>query len=78
MKSNKVKFGLLLLVSLITINTASANPGFNVVVTPISSVVNPGGTATYLVTVTAIDTLTVEEFVDLSVIDLAGNPISWK
>jgi|GEM_PF-2815937 len=77
MKSNKIKLSLLLLVSMITINTASANPGFNVVVTPISSVVNPGGTATFSVTVTAIDTLDIEEFVDLSVVDSGGNPISW-
>lgn len=77
MKSNKMRFGLLLLVSLLTINVASANPGFTVAVTPISSTVSPGGTATYSVTLTAMDTLDTQEFAKLSVIDLEGNPISW-
>lgn len=77
MKSIKIKFGLLLLVSLITINIASANPGFNVVVTPMTNMVTPGGTATFSLTLTAMDTLTVEEFADLSVIDSSGNPIGW-
>lgn len=73
-----MKIGLVLLVSLIAINTASANPGFNVVVTPISSTVNPGGTAIYEVTLTAMDILTVEEFANLSVIDLDENPVNWN
>ncbi|MCK4458401.1 MAG: PEF-CTERM sorting domain-containing protein [Methanosarcinales archaeon] len=77
MRSNNMKIGLILLVSLIAIGTASANPGFNVVVTPTADTVMPGETATYSVTVIAIDTLTVEEFVELSVIDLDDNPISW-
>lgn len=77
MRSNKMKIGLLLLVSLITINTASANPGFYVDVKTGSSTVNPGGTATYVVTLTAMSTLTEDEFTDLSVIDSHGDPISW-
>jgi len=77
MRSNNMKIGLLLIVSLIAIGTASANPGFNVVVTPTTDTVMPGETARYSVTVIAITTLTEEEFVDLSVIDLFGNPISW-
>lgn len=78
MKLNVMKLGLLLLVSLITINTASANPGYNVAVTPISSTVSPGGgTTTYSVTLSTMDTLDIEEFAELSVIDLNGNPISW-
>lgn len=79
MRSNKMKIGLVLLLSLLTINTASANPGFNVDVETVSSTVGPGGTATYLVTLTAIDSLDVEEFADLSVTvtDPDGNPVSW-
>ena len=77
MKLNKMKLGLMLLVSLITINVASANPGYYVAVTPISSTVNPGGTATYSVTLSTMDTLTIAEFAELSVIDPNGNPVSW-
>ncbi|AKB28436.1 hypothetical protein MSSIT_1717 [Methanosarcina siciliae T4/M] len=77
MRSNKMKIGLVLLLSLLTINTASANPGFNVDVETTSSTVGPGGTVTYAVTLTAMDSLTVDEFADLSVIDSAGNPVSW-
>jgi len=77
MRHNNIKIGLLLLVSLIAIGTASANPGFNVVVTPTTDTVMPGETATYSVEVIPITALTEAEFVDLSVIDLDGNPISW-
>lgn len=80
MKSNKMKLSLLLLVSLLTINVASANPGFNVDVTqPTPSPVNPGGTATYSLTITAMDTLDVEELAELSisVTDPHGNPVTW-
>lgn len=75
--SNKIRIGLVLLLGLLTINTASANPGFYVDVETVSSTVGPGGTATYIVTLTAMDSLTEDEFADLSVIDLSGNPISW-
>lgn len=77
MKLNIMRFSLLLLVSLITMSTASANPGFNVYVTPISGAVNPGGVASYSVDLTAMDSLDVEEFAKLSVIDEAGNPVTW-
>ncbi|AKB36018.1 hypothetical protein MSSAC_1428 [Methanosarcina siciliae C2J] len=79
MRSNKMKIGLVLLLSLLTINTASANPGFNVDVETTSSTVGPGGTVTYAVTLTAMTALDVEEFADLSVTvtDPDGNPVSW-
>jgi hypothetical protein len=72
-----MKIGLILLMGLLTINTASANPGFYVNVETGTSTVNPGGTAIYTVTLTAMDTLTMEEFADLSVTDSDGNPVSW-
>ncbi len=78
MRQNKIKIFLLLFAGMITISTAGANPGFNVVVSPIASTVMPGEIAKYSVTISAIDTLKEEEFVDLSVVDLAGNQISWN
>jgi uncharacterized membrane protein len=80
MKLNRLKLGLLLLVSLVTINIASAHPGFTIDVKPISSTVNTGGgTAIYSVTTTAIAGLSQDEFADLSVtiVDPNGNPVNW-
>lgn len=77
MKNNIVKLSLIVFTIFISTGLASANPGFNIAVTPVTDEVASGGTATFSVTLTAIDTLDVEEFADLSVTDSAGNPIIW-
>lgn len=79
MRSNKIKIGLVLLLGLLTINTASANPGFTVNVDPVSSTVGPGETATYSVDIKAIEGLDVDEFavLSISVTDPNGNPVIW-
>lgn len=77
MKNNMVKLALLVFTIFISTSLASANPGFNIAVTPVTDEVASGGTATFSVTLTAMDSLTIEEFADLSVTDSSGNPISW-
>jgi len=77
MKNNIVKLALLVFTIFISTGIASANPGFNIAVTPVTDEVASGGTATFSVTLTAMDSLTIEEFADLSVTDSTGTPISW-
>jgi hypothetical protein len=76
-KNNMVKLALLIFTIFISTGLSSANPGFNIAVTPVTDEVASGGTATFSVTLTAIDTLDVEEFADLSVTDSSGTTISW-
>lgn len=77
-QKNIIRLILPIFIGLLTINAVSA--GFNVVVTPVNNVVQPGGIATFNVEVVAIDTLGIEEIVDLSVTtDSEGLiPTSWQ
>ncbi len=52
--------------------------GFNVIVKPIKTKTEQGEIVEFLVTLTANETLAEEEFIELSVIDLDGNPIIWN
>jgi len=81
MKQNIIRLILLVLIVLMTVNTVNA--GILLDVTPVVNVVPPGGTAIFNVTVIKDDPAPgdesndVLEIIDLSVVDMAENPISW-
>jgi hypothetical protein len=81
MKQNIMRLILLVLIGLMTVNTVNA--GILLEVTPVVNVVPPGGTAIFNVTVIKDDPAPGYEDYDsleilnLSVVDLAENPISW-
>jgi hypothetical protein len=81
MKQNMIRLILLVLIGLMTVNTVNA--GILLEVTPVVNVVPPGGTAIFDVTVIKDDPASGDEDADLleilnlSVVDMAENPISW-
>src|SRR5450759_3308032 len=81
MKQNIIRLILLVLLGLMTVNTVNA--GILLEVTPVVNVVPPGGTAIFDVTVVKDDPAPGDEsndtleILNLSVVDMAENPISW-
>ncbi len=71
----KLKFFLIILASIITINTASA--GFEIGITSSINSVPPGGTAIFELAIDPLSTLTETEYVELIVTDADDNPVSW-